>query len=63
MFGTEARRNDKTIISSLGPQRYRVRQILLDDAEENAWYLEGEVDTSAGLSRDEPLLLLREIRG
>lgn len=63
VFGTEARRNDKTMIASLGAQRYRVRQILVDDADENAWYLEGEVDASAGLSRDEPLLLLQEIRG
>jgi hypothetical protein len=63
VFGTEARRSDKTLITPLATHRYRVRQILVDDTEENAWYLEGEVDTSAGLVRDQPLLLLQEIRG
>jgi hypothetical protein len=63
VFGPEARRSDKTLITTLGPNLFRVRQILVDETEENAWYLEGEVDTSAGLVRDEPLLTLQEIRG
>jgi superfamily II RNA helicase len=63
LFDIEARRNDKTLITALGQQRYRVRQILVDDSAENNWYLDAEVDASAGISRDEPLLRLREIRG
>lgn len=62
VFGPEARRSDKTVISSLPDQRYRVQQILVDDAQDNNWYLEGEVAASVPTTRDEPLLRLREIR-
>jgi hypothetical protein len=62
VFGSEARRSDKTLISALPDQRYRVQQILVDDSEDNNWYLEGEVDARAPISRDEPRLRLREIR-
>jgi hypothetical protein len=61
VFGSEARRSDKTIISALPDQRYRVQQILVDGGEDNNWYLEGEVDARAPIVRDEPLLRLREI--
>jgi len=62
VFGSEARRADKTIISKLPDNRYRIQQILVDESEDNNWYLEGEVDASVPLTRDEPLLRLREIR-
>jgi hypothetical protein len=62
VFGPEARRSDKTVITSLPDQRYRVQQILVDDAEDNNWYLEGEVAAHVPITRDEPLLRLREIR-
>jgi len=62
VFGSEARRSDKTIISKLPDNRYRIQQILVDESEDNNWYLEGEVDASVPLTRDEPLLKLREIR-
>ncbi|MET0388633.1 MAG: DUF3516 domain-containing protein [Polyangiales bacterium] len=63
VFGPDARRSDKTLITPLDDKRYRVQQILVDDAGDNQWYLEGEVDARVQISRDEPLLLLREIRG
>jgi hypothetical protein len=62
VFGAEARRSNKTLISKLPDQRYRVQQILVDESEDNNWYLEGEVDASVPITRDEPLLRLREIR-
>jgi hypothetical protein len=62
VFGAEARRSNKTLFSKLPDQRYRVQQILVDDSEDNNWYLEGEVDASVPITRDEPMLRLREIR-
>jgi len=61
VFGPEARRSDKTQITPLPGQRYKVLQILVDESEENTWYLEGEVDARVPTTRDEPLFLLREI--
>jgi hypothetical protein len=62
-FGPEARRSDKTQISPLPDHRFKVVQILVDDAGDNTWYLEGVVDARVPITRDEPLLLLREIAG
>jgi hypothetical protein len=62
LFGPAARRSDKTQITELEPKRYRVLQTLIDDSDENAWYIEGEVDARGQIVRDEPLLRLREIR-
>jgi superfamily II RNA helicase len=62
VFGSEARRSDKTLISAEGGQRYKVQQILVDESEDNNWYIEGEVDARVPITRDEPLLRLREIR-
>jgi superfamily II DNA/RNA helicase len=63
VFGPRARQTDKTIITERAPRLYRVQQILVDDAEDNQWYIEGEVDARAGIQRDEPLLRLQEIAG
>ena len=49
-------------MAKLPDNRYRIQQILVDESEDNNWYLEGEVDASVPLTRDEPLLRLREIR-
>ena len=54
---------DKTIITEREPRLYQVQQILVDEGEENTWYVEGEVDARAGINRDEPLLLLLDVRG
>jgi len=62
VFGPSARRSDKTQITELEPKRYRVLQILVDESDENSWYIEGEVDARGQIARDEPLLKLREIR-
>jgi hypothetical protein len=62
LFGPVARRSDKTLITPLENHRYRVQQILVDESEENTWYLAGEVDARTPIARDEPLLRLREIR-
>jgi hypothetical protein len=62
VFGPEARRADKTLLTPLPDHRYRVQQILVDESADNNWYLEGEVDARVPITRDEPLLRLREIR-
>jgi hypothetical protein len=62
VFGPDARRSDKTLITELGDHRYRVQQILVDETEENTWYFTAEVDGRlTNYLRDEPLLLLQEI--
>ena len=62
VFGPEARRSEKTQISALPDHHFKVVQILVDDAGDNNWYLEGVVDARVPITRDEPLLRLREIR-
>jgi len=64
VFGPVARQSDKTQIEPMASQCYRVRQILVDDAEDNHWYIAAEVDAAASV-RDptQPLLLLRDIQG
>jgi superfamily II RNA helicase len=63
VFDPRARQTDKTIITERAPRLYRVQQILVDETEDNQWYIEGEVDARAGIQRDEPLLRLQEIAG
>lgn len=63
VFDQRARRSDKTIISEREPRLYHVQQILVDESEDNTWFIEGEVDARAGINRDEPLLLLLDVRG
>jgi superfamily II DNA/RNA helicase len=63
VFDQRARRSDKTIITEREPRLYHVQQILVDEAEDNHWFIEGEVDVRAGINRDEPLLLLLDVRG
>jgi hypothetical protein len=63
VFDHNARRAEWTILEQAAPRLWRVRQVLLDDAEENEWYLEAEVDLRAAeLAIEGPLLVLREIR-
>jgi hypothetical protein len=63
VFDQRARQSDKTIITERSPRLYRVQQILVDEAEDNQWYIEGEVDARVSIQRDEPLLRLLEIAG
>ncbi|HEY2734489.1 MAG TPA: DUF3516 domain-containing protein, partial [Polyangiales bacterium] len=62
-FDQRARHTDKTIVTELAPRLYRVQQILVDEAEDNQWYVETEVDARAALDRDLPLLRLLAIAG
>jgi hypothetical protein len=55
-----ARQTQWTILEEQAPRLYRVRQVLLDPAEDNQWYLEGTVDLRAG-EPDGPLIELREL--
>jgi hypothetical protein len=62
-FDQRARQTDKTIVRELAPRLYRVQQILVDEAEDNQWFVEAEVDARAALDRDLPLLRLVAIAG
>ena len=44
LFNQEARANHNTVITVLGPRRWSVRQVLLDEQGDRLWYVEGEVD-------------------
>jgi superfamily II RNA helicase len=39
-----ARTTERTLLEKLAPHLYRVRHVLVDPDEDNAWYLEGEID-------------------
>ena len=57
-FGVEARRPQLTLLEREGPGRYRVRQVLVDEAGDNDWFLEGHIDLAQRQSHDEPLVEL-----
>jgi hypothetical protein len=55
-----ARQTQWTILEPLEPRLYRVRQVLLDPAEDNDFYLEARVDLRQG-EPEGPLLDLLEV--
>jgi superfamily II RNA helicase len=57
-FNVEARRPGCTILEKIEPRRYRIRQVLVDDAADNDWFLEGEIDLGARVSPSDPLITL-----
>ncbi|MCC7069756.1 MAG: DUF3516 domain-containing protein [Deltaproteobacteria bacterium] len=62
MFTPLARQPGHTLLEKTGEHRYRVRQVLLDERDDNDWYLEGEVDLGARAANDEPLFELHGVR-
>lgn len=56
-----ARASHLTQIEKTGDNLWRVRQILLDDAEINDWYVECEIHVDATLSPESPILSLVSI--
>jgi superfamily II RNA helicase len=53
-----SRQTQWTLIEALEPRVFRVRQVLLDPADDNTWYLEGRVDLRDTRDREGPLLEL-----
>ena len=60
-FDPPARQAHWTRLDEIGPRLWRFRQTLLDDRDDNFWYLEGEIDLREEPAADEPLLRLRRI--
>jgi hypothetical protein len=53
-----ARQSQWTILDAEGTQVFRVRQVLLDPADDNTWYLEGRVDLRDRDEAEGPLIEL-----
>ena len=51
-----------TRLDKTGEHAYRVRQVLLDEADDNDWYVDGIVDLTVRQANDEPLVELVGIR-
>jgi superfamily II RNA helicase len=60
-FTPQARQPGHTILQKDGPRHYRVRQVLVDDAGDNDWFLEGIIDLSARRSGSDPLITLERL--
>jgi superfamily II RNA helicase len=60
-FHVEARRPGNTILEKDGERRYRVRQVLVDDAADNDWVIEGTIDLAARQSASDPLITIERI--
>ncbi|MDJ0866794.1 MAG: DUF3516 domain-containing protein [Myxococcota bacterium] len=61
IFDARARRNEHTLIKPLGPRRFAVHQVLLDEREEGLWNVEGEIDLGADAAPEGPLVAVRRI--
>jgi hypothetical protein len=61
VFDQTARYVDKTQIEEIASHVYKARQILVDEAGDNDWYVEAEVDVREGMPVDQPLLRLKTI--
>lgn len=61
-FTVQARRPGQTLLDKISDRVYRVRQILVDDEEENDWFIEGEIDLSDAREADTPLIAITEFR-
>jgi superfamily II RNA helicase len=58
---SQARQPGLTLVDKLGDRRYRVRQVLVDEAGDNDFFLEGEVDLTNRKDASEPLVELLQI--
>ncbi len=61
-FTPPARQPGLTLLDKTAEHRYRVRQVLLDEHDDNDWFLEGVVDLDARTANDEPLVELVGVR-
>jgi hypothetical protein len=61
VFDGRARGADRTLLTRRGPLLWEVRQVLVDEADDNFWNLEGEIDLDRELDPGEPLFSLRRI--
>ncbi len=60
-FDPAARQAHWTVIDEEEPRLFSVRQVLLDDRDDNFWYVEGEVDLREPTPPDTPWLAIRRI--
>ena len=58
---TRARQAHLTLIKQREPRHFDVHQELVDEAGDNLWNLEGEIDLEADAAPEGPLVQLRRI--
>jgi superfamily II RNA helicase len=61
LFDPPARQAHWTRVDPKGPLLFDVHQVLLDDAGDNLWNVEGEIDLRGELSPDSPWVAIRRI--
>ncbi|MBN2362289.1 MAG: DUF3516 domain-containing protein, partial [Deltaproteobacteria bacterium] len=61
LFNHQARLPTQTIVDQTGPRQWRVRQVLLDPAEHNDWFIDGEIDLSTEVAADQPLVAIAHV--
>lgn len=61
LFNHQARLPTQTILEPNGPRQWRVRQLLLDPAEHNDWFIEAAIDLGGEVAADKPLIALQHI--
>ena len=60
-FTVGARRPEHTTLEKVGERRYRVRQVLVDDQDDNDWVIDADVDLGARETASDPLLTITSI--
>jgi hypothetical protein len=61
LYDPRARQAHLCVIDPIEPRLWRVRQVLIDDADDRFFAIEGEVDLRAERNPGDPLLRLRRI--
>ena len=61
VFDPRARQAHLTLIKQREPRHFDVHQVLVDEAGDNLWNLEGEIDLEADAAPEGPLVQLRRI--
>jgi superfamily II RNA helicase len=61
VFDTAARAHGNTRLELIEPRLWRVEQVLIDDAGDNAWRVVGEVDLRGVEDREGPLVTLTDV--
>lgn len=61
IFDPRAKQAHHTQLLPQGPLRWEVRQVLVDEAGDNFWHIEGVIDLSEEVALDAPLVALRQI--
>ncbi len=60
-FTVDARSPPRTLMEKTAERSYRVRQVLVDDAGDDDWVIEGEIDLAARTSAEAPLITVLHI--